>query len=425
MIDQNSQAGSVEFSEIIEQISVKTAEKFTKQQEVAELPKLMAQINALQAEVNTLKSQKSKLPSMDAVEVNNSDSYESDLIAACKSFDDARHLSTKIILNKNKVFNRIKANYITKGVTTNPFINTFNGAQGGYSVAAPTYTGLINTNALVYAPILSLCGKLLDTGLNGAYQLGYDNADINVAYAKEGVEFDQSKIAKLQMIDIKLDAVSGYHPFSKRMMNTVNRGEAVLDFIRHNEEGLQKAIDRKVNNEIMKELKVEAKYKTTFTTATSNALSFNDLFALAGVLKPDYQGNAVFVCNQDTLAYLATIIGSDGQYIWRDIYKPSEGTQLAAVTSPAGTVRLVGVHKLADENFDAFVSGGSNQNKLIGTFADFSKFIKVAYSPMLQYGETIQDANLDVKDMGLFVKTAYVGFERVVDEAGVVVKIKA
>ena len=423
MTNLNEHNSSAEGLDVINEISEKVADKIKEQQHSTEIKKLQEELQETKKEISELKNYKARVSSASGVEVKKASNFESSLKEACKSFDNGATQVIRMNVNKDDAINEMKA------VDTSSFINTYNPAQGGYSVATPTYAGLINTNAIVTAPALALCGKVA-VGLNDSFYVTYDDSQVNVSSAKEGVEFNAAALSALEQIDIKLNAISGYKVFSKRLIRINERGESYFDFIRHNEVSLQMAIERKVNNSIMQDLKVESKYTQTFTTATANTLTFDDLFALsADGLKPIYEANGVLLTNRRTLAYLATLKGSNQQYVWRDIY--TAGTTqlaytLARISSPAGTLNLIGISPKADVNFDAFVDGGANNGKLIGVYADLSQFMKVAYSPVLQYEERImQDANLALKGLGVMVKTAYVGFERVVNEAAVAVKIKA
>ncbi len=423
MTNLNESKNSNDSLDVINEISEQVASKIADKMHASEIKKLQEELQETKKEISELKSYKARVSSANGVEVKKTSNFETSLREACKSFDNGTVQVIKMNVNKDDIANEIKA------VDTSSFINTYNPAQGGYSIAAPTYAGLVNTNAIVTAPALALCGKVV-VGLNDSFYVTYDDSQVNVSSAKEGVEFNASALTNLNQIDIRLNAVSSYKVFSKKMMRINERGEAYFDFLKHNELSLQAAIERKVNNSIMEDLKVENKYTQTFTTATANSLTFDDLFALSSDgLKPIYEASGVLLTNRSTLAYLATLKGTNGQYIWRDIYIPGTAQlafTLARISSPAGNLNLIGISPKADVNFDAFVGGGTNNGKLIGVYADFSQFMKVAYSPVLQYEERItQDANLSIKQLGLFVKTAYVGFQRFINEAGVAVKIKA
>lgn len=428
---KTEQMGSSGFSEVIEEISIKTAEKVAQKQfaveqieqkkEMQTLKEEVAELKALKEEVIKLKSLKSKSGyTGEGMDVRSESGIDSLIREACKSFDNPNNNVARIVIEKDKM------RQMSKAINTSQVINTYNNPLGGYSLRAPNYLGLINTNAITYAPVLALCGKVV-VGLNGGSYVGFDNSKVNVAYSKECTEYDASALAALRPLEIQLDSVAGYFPYSKKQMRASERGESYFDFITHNEQALQGAIDRKVNNEIIKELKLADKYKNKFVSKTSNVFDFDDLFSLAATgLKPAYEGNAVFICNKRTLASLATLKGGNGQYVWKGIFTPSETPSFVTVSSPAGTINIIGISQQADENFDSYVVDGTNSGKLIGVYADLEQFIKVAYSPSLDYSiQDISDALLTIKDMGLLAKIAYIGFNRVVEEAGVSVTVKS
>jgi len=146
------------------------------------------------------------------IEVKKASSFESSLREGCKNFDNGAVQIIKINVNKS---NPLEA---TKAVDTSNFMNTYNPSEGGYSVAAPAYAGLVNVNAIVTAPALGLCGKVV-TGLNDSFFIGFDDSQVNVSSNKEGVDMNASALSDLKEIDIKLNAISGYKAFSKKILD--------------------------------------------------------------------------------------------------------------------------------------------------------------------------------------------------------------
>ncbi len=297
--------------------------------------------------------------------------------------------------------------------------NSFNNIYGGYGVAPTQYMGTIDINRLAYAPVLELSRQVV-SNLQGGMWIGEDYSAIDLADGKELSKATEQERMKLAEVVITPEELNGKINFSNKLLDMQAEGSLRYDVISNHQAKLLKILDRKANVKIMKYLKsqIGSKIKTYTTTGASGDLLLNDIFEIqTNALKDDYLTNAVFLTNKSTLLKLAKEVGTNGQYIWRDIIK-NVSANLVQVSSPLGSVMILGISSKAQEKFEEIGAGAK-----IGIFADFNELIYSVYKDMFRVMKIFDYTEVDGYKV-LYERT-YFGTGITNSEAGVGVVIKS
>lgn len=297
--------------------------------------------------------------------------------------------------------------------------NSFNNIYGGYGVAPTQYLGTVDINRLAYAPVLELSRQVV-SNLQGGMWIGQDFSAIDLADGKELSKATEQEKMKLSEVTIVPEELNGKVNFSNKLLDMQAEGSLRYDVISQHQGKLQKILDRKANVKIMQYLKsqIGSKIKTYTTTGASGKLLLDDIFDMqTKALKDDYLPNAVFLTNKSTLSELAKEKGSNGQYVWRSIVE-NAGANLVKVSSPLGSVMMLGISSKAEEKFEEIGAGAK-----IGIFADFNELIYSIYKDIFRVMKVFDFTEMDGYKT-LYERT-YFGTGIVNSEAGVGVIIKS
>lgn len=395
----------------ISEMEVKSAEK------IGKLTDVMAEFVAIAKEE---KSQIKARSFSDALEGNNKiASFEFKSLEASKEL--VQKIGSEVRLQESGRCLHDSAKE-SKSIINNAY-NTFNNQDGGFSITPPVYSGLININRLVYAPIAAL-SKQIYGGLNGAQYVTYDSSQIDVLESSELTAAqvgDRLKEGRIVIQPQKEDAV---HLISQTYIDFNTNGGTYHNIIDLHNEALNKRIEMKVNNRAMNILKkaITDGTVTSRDTLASGTISIEDFFDLAQALKPDYSGNAIFMVDYSVLTKISQEVGNDGQFKWAPYGIFQRQGNLGVFTSPTGTIKFLGIHPLAQVSFDKFVEGGSNAGKVIGVYADFSELIGIVSNDYSIF--RLLENRID-EDVIRLYKRIYAGAGILNKESAVAIKIKA
>lgn len=388
-----------EAKKIIGDEASKTASEVAKQ-EVSKLESLItksveAQTQLSQAMIEKMKKdeelaqkQAEKQMSKKSFDKNFSEYSENNL--STKTIEESQQL----VDNPNRIitvkslgsFNEIANQSSLKTKST---YNTFDDVNGGLSMNRPTFMGRFNANKIAYAPIVALSRQVV-CNLNGDEWVGFDPSVISYSETQELTPSQQSALIKEAKVELKTEELSTWVPISNRIYDATRQNAVRYDIVAEHQNQLSNQFLKKANDKTLKYLKeqmlgITENSKKIITSATSDLL-IDDLIDFTYQLKDEYLANAVFFTKRKTSANLSKqkATSGDGQYMWRGLLS-SPAFNMVELTTPAGSVKIVGISDFASETFSDLGAGN-----LIGVFADFNEFLITA-TPEYRYMDLMKD----------------------------------